>query len=142
MHFVIRIAEICDKTESRILLSLMAATFCSNRRSVQFLTTSYGKLQYVALAKKVSFHRLGICSFPPLNNDLKSIKIGIRRQNTFAMATEMYPTVKAHRTAHWLWVQSWQDHIFRVTSFTKQQCKHFFFLEPDRDNIIKNIPLS
>ena len=54
----------------------------------------------------------------------------------------MYPTVKAHRTAHWLWVQSWQDHIFRVTSFTKQQCKHFFFLEPDRDNIIKNIPLS
>ena len=78
------------------------------------------------LQKKVSFHRLGICSFPPLNNDMKSIKIGIRRQNTFAMATDMYPTVRAHRTAHWLWAQSWQDHIFRVISFTKQQCKHLF----------------
>ena len=42
------------------------------------------------------------------------------------MATEIYPTVKAHRTAHWLWAQSWQDNIFRVISFTKQQCKHLF----------------
>ena len=73
---------------------------------------------------------------------MKSIKIGIRRQNTFAMATEMYPTVKAHRTVHWLWVQSWQDHIFRVISFTNNNVNICFLLEPDRDNIIENIPLS
>ena len=54
----------------------------------------------------------------------------------------MYPTVKAHRTAHWLWVQSWQDHIFRVISFTNNNVNICFLLEPDRDNIIKNIPLS
>ena len=51
-----------------------AAVFCYNRRSTQFVTVSCSKLSFfLESCKKVLSYRLGICSFPPLNNDLSSI---------------------------------------------------------------------